>query len=129
MLRTTFVQKRIQFYARSLKKGFYIKPELIYSNFTMTEQYGYTYPYTQSAPQKVSYSNGAINLVFGKQHILGQIITIDYYFGVGYGFQDSSIEPSLSSWSQEYFQEYCYIHALTTGNFAYSGGLTIGLLF
>jgi hypothetical protein len=131
-------------YAHALK-GFYIKPELIYSNFTLTQTYqvatpnnnvNYNYWFSSysyhDTTTTVHYSSGAVNIVFGKQHILGNIFTIDYYLGIGYGFETNNYEsknPDLWSGEDPAFTETCYSHSLSASKFAFSGGISFGVLF
>lgn len=62
-------------------KGSYIKPEFIFNTFSTNYNM-----YSSSGPIKesITYRNYAFNMVLGKQFILGNIMTMDYYFGFGY---------------------------------------------
>lgn len=124
----TYVRNGVK-YAHGLK-GFYIKPELIYNTYTKDEYINYyIYPYTLQT-QKVRYTNGAVNIVFGMQHILGNIVTLDYYLGTGYGYHTSNI--NLQNVYEDIDQAgYAYTHLYLGNNFPLiiSGGMTIGVLF
>lgn len=104
-------------YAHGLKGG-YIKPELIYNSFNMNG---------------VNFYNGAVNIVFGKQHVLGNIITLDYYAGLGYGLQSNDYVNPYPGYPYEYdfYQGYVYSHTYGGPDFpiVLSGGLTIGVIF
>ncbi len=110
------------YYIRGVKyshglKGGYIKPELIYNTFTLNT---------------VTYYNGAVNIVFGKQHILGGILTLDYYAGVGYGFQSNNMNNQNPYFNYDgQYQGYAYSHTYGGPDFpvVLTGGLTLGVLF
>jgi hypothetical protein len=133
----TYYQRGVK-YAHGLK-GFYFKPELIFSSYTATREiYDYTYNYnynynygyynTQVEIAKVHYYNYAMNIILGKQHVFGNSFTLDYYFGLGYGFQVRSRDGSEDNDLED---DYCYSH-LWGGKdspMVYTAGLTIGYLF
>jgi hypothetical protein len=118
LLSPTYYSRGVK-YAHGLKGG-YIKPELIYSSFTLSQQ-------------GITYYNGAINIAFGKQHVLGNIITLDYYVGVGYGFQSNDFNnPNPSPYyNNDVWQGYAYSHSYGGPDFpiVFSAGMTIGVLF
>ena len=76
-------------------KGRFLKPEIAFSSFTTRglQRYKYTnstYPYGSStlitSDQKVT--SAAVIINYGRQYILGNIITFSYSVGAGYSFAD-----------------------------------------
>ena len=84
-------------YAHPLK-GRYVKVEMTLNSFTRssdldTGRYNYYggsyYNYTPSYLHvKRTYTSMAMNLIYGRQYILGNAITAGWYVGVGYGFEN-----------------------------------------
>ena len=109
-------------------KGWYIKPELIFNTFKSDYvNYTWTFPNPVYIIEKVQQSNIGFNINFGNQHILGNILTLDYYFGIGYGLKiDGKDIPEDYS-----FSEYSYSHLYLSSDspLLLTGGLTIGVLF
>jgi hypothetical protein len=115
-------------YAHQLR-GFYIKPELIFNQFTLTTQ-RYYFPYYYSSSEKITVTNFAMDIVFGKQFILGNIMTLDIYAGLGYGSQN--IKPK-SNYINEYenYVTSCYSHTFGGNDspVVTSGGISLGVIF
>ncbi len=113
-------------------KGRYIKPELIFNSFSEDRFYYInTYPYTTSI-KKVQETNIAFAVNFGTQHILGNVMTIDYYVGVGYGFRITEAEETINGVTvySDSDSDYAYSHLyLGTSSIILTGGFTIGGLF
>ncbi len=65
-------------------KGSYIKPEISLSIFDFSDPY-YYYPSSSIYYYKYRTSLLAFNLIYGKQYILGNILTVDFHFGIGVG--------------------------------------------
>lgn len=112
-------------------KGSYIKPEFIFNSYTTN----FTTYYFQGSPsiERVSYQNYALNIVFGKQLLLGNAVSFDYYAGVGYGIQNESRHAIVSSpyYSNEDMPSAVYSHTYLGKRFPMilSAGLTIGYIF
>lgn len=129
MARGTFVKGGVKFlagqdfviegirYAHPLK-GKYIKPEVILSTFKDDNW----------SPERITAY--ALNVVFGKQYILGNILTLDLYTGIGFGWQHSS---NRDSYYYDGFgtEPYYYSHLNFGRNFplVISGGMTMGVIF
>jgi len=130
------------YYIRGMKmshplRGAYVKPEIIFSQFYKYREYSYynsSYIYTTES-DKVNYTNFALNICFGKQILLSDIMTLDWYVGFGYGIQLSDAEDVDNSsylydinWD---WTPYAYSHTYLGQSFpmTLSGGLTIGVLF
>jgi|AntAceMinimDraft_16_1070373.scaffolds.fasta_scaffold09155_2 hypothetical protein len=117
-------------YAHPLK-GKYIKPEIIFSSFKI-KNYPYYNNSTHSYEETDVRSNSlAINIVFGRQWVLGNIMTLDIYSGIGYGlFCDTKADDSNAS-GETFFEGYQYSHLYMGKNFplALSAGFTVGIIF
>ncbi|CAN5434049.1 hypothetical protein BH11BAC2_BH11BAC2_00190 [soil metagenome] len=109
-------------------RGAYIKPELIYNHFWQDQT-------VNTVKKRITYDNLAFNIIFGKQYLLGDILTLDWYFGMGYGYQHSSYkaDPNLNStdYNDLEFEPYAYSHVYLGKNFpmTLTGGLTLGIMF
>ncbi|MFY0654122.1 MAG: hypothetical protein JXQ96_18945 [Cyclobacteriaceae bacterium] len=92
-----------------LLKGSYIRPELAFSVFSHDE---YERRYDQTI------TSFAILINYGKQHVLGRIMTLDWHVGLGYGFSNDD--------------EQSYYYGYTAGGndfpLAFSAGFTLGFL-
>jgi len=115
---TESFQKGIK-YVRPMQ-GAYFKPELIFSKYTTNEENG-----------KVNYTNAAVNIIFGKQYILGDIIAFDFFGGIGYGYQYSSYHAKSIYDQKSVDFSYAYSHIFMGKNLplAISGGLLIGFVY
>jgi len=114
--------------------GKYFKPEIIFSSFGK-DQTVYSYTGIPAPPSQDRYrtTSFGLNLVFGKQSIVGNVMTIDWYIGVGYGTQSSTRKtvnfngylPDVES-----YESYCFSHVYLGPNMPliYTGGLAIGFL-
>ncbi len=104
-------------YAHPLK-GKYIKPEFILSTFR---------DYDNLDERTTAM---ALNMVFGKQYILGNILTLDIYTGLGFGWVHTK---DRNSYYYDGFvaEPYYYSHLYFGRDFplAISGGMTLGLIF
>jgi hypothetical protein len=113
-------------------KGKYIKPELIFNSYSENVEYSTTIsPYTHGF-DKIQKSNIAFAINFGTQQILGNIMTLDYYIGIGYGFRITGGEQSNSyTIYSDADSEYAYSHFYFGPNSSIimTGGFTIGGLF
>lgn len=80
-------------YAHPLK-GSYLKPELTVSiiDFNNNASSTYNYSYRKSLV--------AFNVIYGKQYILGNVLTFDFHFGVGFGI--SSVYNETNSQFTDY---------------------------
>lgn len=126
----TYIQNGVK-YSHGLKGG-YIKPELIFSSYS--DRYDYTNytnypPYYTNESINITHTNIGFDIVFGKQHLLGNIMTLDYYFGVGYALQYSS-RNSIYPYLDGYNDTYSYSHLYLGKEFPMilTAGLTLGIL-
>jgi hypothetical protein len=91
--------------------GSYFKPEFIFGQFTKNIDH-----------KNYNYTNYAVNILFGRQHIYHNWLMIDYFAGMGYGIQNSSKETDFT---------YAYSHLFFGKKFPLivSGGILIGVVF
>jgi hypothetical protein len=133
-------------------KGRFFKPELAFSSFTVRGVRGYKY-YNGNMPHYysnyIAYSDRNITSVaalinYGRQFILGNVITFSYSVGVGYTFMSSKYSnPEFNSSSfgpnnnntgyyaeEKEYPTNMYTH-LRTGNIplAFTGTITLGYIF
>ncbi|HRH38822.1 MAG TPA: hypothetical protein PK760_10780, partial [Flavobacteriales bacterium] len=70
-------------------RGRYIKPEIMFSSYTRkTDGYwqdGFFGGGYFQGPSSIHFTSVAFNVVFGKQAVLGEHFTTDWFVGVGYG--------------------------------------------
>lgn len=129
------------YYVKGMKyihplKGRYIKPEFIYTyifeNDLTIQYYSGIYPYNQyqTINYDVNTSAFAFNIVYGRQFILGNVMTIDYSFGVGYGFISSKSTSSNMPSNWQDYSTNCYSHLCMGEKFplTLSAGLNIGFI-
>lgn len=100
-------------YGTHLLSGGYIRPEITVGTFSVDrEDYFSSYEYDDNA----TFVNLSIN--YGKQYVLGDIMTLDWYLGLGYGY---ATEDDLSYYYKGFFG---------TNEFpvSFSAGFTLGVL-
>ena len=100
-----------------LLSGKYIRPELVFSIYEedVIEQ---NVAMAQDNRRRSTFSSVAFVINYGRQYILADIMSLDWHFGVGYGFDNTSDG------------KYHYSHTNGDSSFpvAISGGFTIGVL-
>ncbi len=101
-------------YSTHVLRGGYIRPELSFGTFNV-ERYDYYYN-NSSLDENATFVSFTIN--YGQQYILGDSFSLDWYFGLGYGY---STEDDLG---------YYYRNIFGSNEFpiALNGGFTIGIL-
>lgn len=101
-------------------QGSYFKPELIYSDYMTKNEGG-----------DIHFQNYGINILFGRQYIIDNVVTLDYCGGIGFALQNSSYEPSTPKDEQDVDFNYAYSHLFFGNNLPLilSGGLTIGFIY
>lgn len=146
LLGSDFAQKGVS-YSNGMR-GRYFKPEIAISMYTskQTEQTGgyYTYnystfPYTytwvpvSTITQETKYASYSISLVYGRQVLLGKIMTLDWYVGAGFAFHTASLKSGSAILDYEYDTKptYDYGSAYFGKSFpmVMSTGITLGYLF
>lgn len=101
-------------------QGSYFKPELIYSHYTTTSENG-----------KINFSNYGFNILFGRQYIIDNFLTLDYFGGVGFALQYSSYKPLLLKDEEDVDFNYAFSHLYFGKNLPIilGGGLTVGFVY
>jgi len=113
--------------------GWYLRPELMYSYWSRnTYSYDYfgPYPVYNGTPTKDYYSSLALNVVVGRQVLLGERCTFDLYGGLGYGAQWRNSVASTDQYGYNR-EEYSYSHVFfgTSTPLTASGGMLFGYVF
>jgi len=100
-------------------KGSYLKPELIFSRFTVKKD------------DEITYTNWAVNLVLGKQYIPWEGVSLEFFGGLGVGTQTSSYSATSPYDKKEADFNYAYSHLFFGRELpvAISGGITAGFVF
>lgn len=101
-------------------KGSYVKPEISFTRYTSMEE-----------GHPINFNNYGASLNFGRQYILGNVICIDFFGGVGFGYQQNSRGDNSSSQKKGDDFSYCYTH-LYFGNkipIILTGGFMVGYVF
>jgi len=125
LLGSEYVTRNLK-YAHPLA-GKYFKPEIIFSTFGRD---GDLQPGGLTT-DRYSATSFAINLVYGKQSIVGNLVTVDWYFGVGYGTQSTTKKIFyLYPGSNVNFESYCFSHLYTGPEMplVFTCGITVGVL-
>lgn len=121
------------YYVRGMKRthplrGAYVKPELIFNTFSADVEYNNS---TQKY-DRVNYTNFAVNIVFGKQAILSERMTLDWYVGAGYGGQWTNKSTTSTLYQDETANYkpnvFSHIYGGHKLPLVVSGGLSIGYL-
>ena len=113
--------------------GWYLKPELMFSYWTtISDRYYYdpVYNYGYSERNRAYYSSAALNLVVGRQVLLGERWTFDLFGGLGYGVQWRNGSSTFNSYYYNQ-EEYSYSHAFfgSRSPLTGSGGMVFGYVF
>ena len=101
-------------------KGNFLKPELMYSRFN-----------TKSDSKKTEYTNFAVNLILGKQLLVGERFSFEFFGGLGFGFQSSDYVADSQYDKSEKDFNYAYSHIYFGKELpiVISGGFTAGFIF
>lgn len=118
--------KSPDFYLRGMRyahilKGAYVKPELTLGYYAYDQtQWDYYYYYSNPTTVRKDVVNGAILLNVGKQWVFDNSFLVDFFFGIGYGFDSSG---------EEEVYHYSFIMASEEVPISFSAGLKMGWLF
>ena len=118
-------------------KGRYFKPEITLSVLSLTYRVdtgniftgnGTTSPGTTSFTNK--YQSLVINLIYGRQRIYGNTITLSYYFGLGYGFESKrTIGTRPTFWYGDFdWRRYSYWYMGKNFPLTITAGFAIGYI-
>jgi len=101
-------------------QGSYFKPELIYSSYTTADE-----------NEKIRFSNYGLNILFGRQYIIDNFLTLDYFGGIGFAIQQSSYKKILPKDTEDVDFNYAFSHLYFGKNLPIilTGGLTIGFVY
>lgn len=112
-------------YMRGLKyvqplKGNYFKPEFIFNRYKRDEDHTF-----------VTYTNYALNLVFGRQDVINNFFVIDYFGGMGYSYQATDYESTASNNGTVGDFSYAYSHLFFGKRLPLilTGGVLIGFVY
>ncbi len=113
--------KSPDFYLRGMRyahilKGSYFKPEIMFGLYSIDEEVNSWGQYNTG--ERKSVFSGAVQLILGKQWIMDDAFLVDFYGGIGYGFDD-----------QDGGYHFGYIVAANDVPISFSAGLKIGFLF
>ena len=119
-------------YAHPLK-GRYFKIETILYTLSKTYKQEVYNSVTQNydvIDVSSSYWGAALNLIYGRQYIFGNSITVGWYGGLGYGFESKSTTYSNNTLILDY-DPIRYSHTFFGKNFpiTYTAGFNIGYIF
>jgi hypothetical protein len=112
-------------------KGKYFKVELTYVNYTRqfnTQIYNPTTGTASPVIEKTIINAGAINLIYGRQYLLGDRFTFEYYVGAGFGVQ-SAKDNSNQHDVGDYYNSYAYQYFSSSFPLSVTGGITLGYIF
>lgn len=115
-------------------KGRYIKIEAIANTFSKTFQVD-TSSYwlgstTSYVDVKNTYQSLAFNLIYGRQYIVGNAITIGYYLGCGFGFESKTSTLVSTNYYDDYtIQRYSHSYFGKDFPFVITSGFNIGYIF
>jgi hypothetical protein len=98
-----------------LLRGTYIRPEIAVSFFKWQDEDFFT---LLNRPKEINVKSVALLINYGKQFVLGKIMTLDWHFGIGYGFSNHE--------DQGYYFGYSAGNSNTP--IAFSTGFTLGFL-
>jgi hypothetical protein len=122
------------FYTRGMRrvhplKGKYFKVELSFVTYSVSEPYNYNIynnPTPITGTNKTNITAAAINLIYGRQYLLGDRFTFEYFIGAGIGVQNSK-----SNQNDILEETNCYAYQYISSSFPLSltGGITLGYIF
>lgn len=127
-------------YSHALK-GFYLKPEVIYTNFSRhysgidTSSWDNCGGILLDAGGPVKYTNRysalALTLTFGKQYIIANKISFSYYLGAGISIEKfkNGANETLDIVDHLNLQRYSYLYSKEHFRIPITGGFTVGYLF
>ena len=115
-------------YAHPLK-GRYFKIEAIL--YTLSKNYQQTVYNGPNVDVRGNYNGAALNLIYGRQYIFGNSITVGWYFGLGYGMESktetySAYYQNISDYDPIRYSHYYYGKSLPLTTTA---GFNIGYIF
>jgi hypothetical protein len=118
------------FYSRGQRrvhplKGKYFKLELSFVSYN-SNTYVYNSVTSFSSLKKINVYAGAINIIYGKQYLLGDRFTFEYYFGAGFGVRD---DDSANGDIFDYTNCYAFQYFNESFPMTVTSGVTLGYIF
>lgn len=110
----------------SLVSGSYIKPELIFTSYSTKFIGGAGYSSEEPASEKDG--DFAFNLVFGNQRLLGGGVTVDTFFGIGFGSHWARTDDEVDKDAEE-GNPFGVLIGGSSLPIAVSAGVTFGVAF
>jgi len=113
-------------------KGKYFKIEMILNavnvKYTFDSAFYYGYGGTESYTKK--YQSIVLHLIYGRQFIFGNTITVSWYGGVGYGFESSTTVGTISNsdWLDFDTRRYSHIYFGEKFPMTWTFGFTVGYI-
>jgi hypothetical protein len=114
--------KSPDFYLKGMRyahilKGTYVKPEIGFSYYSKLDDTWYDPWGSNYSTERKNYISMMAQVIIGKQWVINDIFLVDFYGGVGYGFDDGD-------------GNYHYGYSITPEiPLSFSAGLKIGFLF
>jgi hypothetical protein len=112
-------------------KGKYFKVELSFVTYTHSQPYS-SYNYynstTTSGTDKINVTAAAINLIYGRQYLLGDRFTFEYFIGAGFGGQSAKDNTNQHDLA-DYYNCYAYEYLSSSIPLTITGGITLGYIF
>ncbi|TAL58226.1 MAG: hypothetical protein EPN85_12085 [Bacteroidetes bacterium] len=121
-------------YAHPLK-GRFIKVEVILNAFSTTNKIDTTNYWSPSGITghilyKKKYQSVTIDLQYGRQYIFGNAMTLAWYLGVGYSFENetSNLDPAYKAFDYFNISRYSHTYFGETFPMIFTWGVTIGYI-
>jgi hypothetical protein len=114
-------------YAHPLK-GRYFKIEALL--YTLSKSYQQAVSNGPNVDVVSNYNGAALNLIYGRQYIFGNFITVGWYFGVGYGAESKTSTYSSNNLILDYDPiRYSHTYFGSTFPLDYTAGFNVGYIF
>lgn len=109
-------------------QGSYVKPELIFGFYKHNNLE--SFPGGRSTPrvsrENISFGGLLVNL--GKQWVLGELLLIDLYGGLGYAIDNRNTSPNNTEYDYDYIGNHFALTTGTDSGLGFTGGFKIGVL-
>ncbi len=114
-------------------KGRYFKVEAVLYSLASDYDADILYNYPSFTHANNSYLGAALELIYGRQFIFGNSITVGYYIGLGYAFESETTNftggPPISSFTDEDYKRYAFAYGGKDFPIAATAGFNIGYIF
>jgi hypothetical protein len=133
LLGQDFVMRGLR-YAHPLK-GRYVRFDVDFVSIHRSGVTRYVYNYgagSQMISTNMTSTSGGVFISYGRQFVLGEILTLDYYIGIGAAAQNTKYSNPLYANNGAYaYRDYSYFyyaHTMLGNTFATTFGLSIGYI-